>query len=394
MRICIACAAVAASVAACTVHPIPADVIQLSVYDIAQKLRCEAREAVAQQYAARGFDKQQASYNQFNLRVKDLREQFKSRFGARIATLEAERKDLALRERRVNAEIERLKDLLREISDAALKDKNARSKRENDLAGDAAAAKRSFDELKMWVARKRALDRRVYQFNRDVVRLEQAAFYHEGRVAAIVAERTKNHKDLQRFLGNTLAFALRFEIEETNDTRLSSSDFTWPVTSGTVTLGLAAGDKRLRKGRREIRVVSGFEELLLEKDCGDAKGLEHTPFVHRYPMRGRIGLDEVIDQYLVLQKEVKLKASFDTAPTYRSVITFTTTIDGSIKPGITLTRAPGRRFSGGSTILGQRQDLHEATVVLEPPAEPKEGEREKTINVRILNNRSLLEDGL
>lgn len=113
----------------------------------------------------------------------------------------------------------------------------------------------------------------------------------------------------------------------------------------------------------------------------------------RYPISGRIGLDEVIDQYIVIQKRTKLSAAAEpSAQTYKSVITFTTTIEGSLKPSITVTRASGQKFSGSSTLMGQRQDIHEVTVVLVPPPSTKSPDADQVVNVRILNSETLIED--
>ena len=386
-------ALVATLIGGCSTHPIPADVIRFTIYDIVHKVRCEARESVLEHYLAGGLDKKQVTYNEFNKRIAALQASYKARFGTRAAELEAERKSLAISERFLRAEIARLRNLLQDTLDAAAKPEQKRNKQDENLLSDDELAKRRLKKLKELEAAQPELERRIYRHNSAVVRFEKATFTHQGRIARVLEERRRGHADLQAFLGNTFAYSLRFEIEETNDTRISSADFTWPITSGTLTLGILAGDKRLRKGKREVRVVVGFEELLGRADCTEAKGLDPngTRHVLRYPIRGRIGLDEVIDQYLVLQKKAKLKATFDSGPTYRSVITFTTTIDGSLKPGVTITRVSGRKFTGGSTLMGKREDLHEVTVVIEPPPSAKEVAREQTVNVRIIENETLLD---
>ena len=112
-----------------------------------------------------------------------------------------------------------------------------------------------------------------------------------------------------------------------------------------------------------------------------------------YPIRGHIGLDEVITQYLtVLDKKLVLKETASSGKTYSSIITFTTTIDGSIKPSTSLTRSDGDKLSANSTVMGQRDDVHEATIVLVPPSLSGTFEPDKTINVRILGSTSLLRE--
>lgn len=393
----------AAIATGCSTHPIPDDRTGLGVYDIAHKVRCEAREAVEKEFFEAGFDHTRLKMvSDDDAELKATQEKFSKIWTPKIASIVAERDRLAAQERLIVAQIERLSHRLEGASQAALAEHD-RAKRNGKVLTveqkwflENVDAKNEFDELRTWVRSREINDRRIRQHNSSSSLLERNRINDLQDIARRNAMVVKHNAELRRFLRHTFAFALRFEIEEINDARVNTADFTRPVTLGTVTLGLTFGDKKQRKAKRELRVAASFGELLaLEKGCRDAVGLNDDGSGHvlRYPIRGRIGLGEVINQYMtVLKNKLTLSNETGAGLTYSGIVTFTTTVDGSIKPSAIITRSSGDKFTGSSTILGQRQDIHEVTIALVPPKSTQPADADKTINVRIISNDSLLQD--
>lgn len=391
----------------CSTHPIPADRIGLSVYDIAHKIRCEAREVVYRQAnTPPQRPRDIAEYEAADARLKRLVKDGAQIFGRRAPQLAAERERLSAQEHLINAKLRELvaklnegpdpyKEL-REWSDSVLGD--GKNLQEN--------SKKTRNEIEKTFEQVKELDRwrRSKTKNEADIRhhISRWTLFHRDRLylhQKIVRERQdveKRFADSIKFLGNSFAYAMRFEIDETNEARINTADFTRAVTLGTITIGVAAGDKKQRKGRREIRVVATFRELLgLEKECEEGKYFMAEDGLHtlRYPIRGRIGLDEVITEYLtILRSKFALSEVASSGKTYMSIITFTTTIDGSIKPSATIARSSGDRYVGNALLSGQRQDVHEATIVLMPLKAQGPVEPDKTVNVRIVRSNSLLQE--
>lgn len=381
------CAAAIVMAGGCATSPIPADVIGLSIYQLVHKIRCEARDAVVAQYEKDGLRAQQDAFLRISQQIKDAKKYEENALKPKIAELAARRQNLVLKAHAADA----VAGELQAIVDAFNKEERSRTAQEKILL------QKSDKDVGALLDRLKGLDdqlpTQIRSYNKDALQLEREKLNYTRRLHSLAVQMARHAPDLQKFAAHNLAYAMRFEIEEQNDARISSADFTWPVTMGTVTLGLVAGDKKVRKGKREVRVAASFGDLL-GLDCRDAEGLyvDAPDRVQRYPIRGRIGLDEVIEQYLNVQRKTKLSQLADpSGQTYKSVLTFTTTIDGSIKPSITITRASGRRFAGNSAMAAQRQDIHEVTIVLIPPP-TAQVEPEKTVNVRILNREALLED--
>lgn len=411
-RICVLCFL---GLAGCSTHPIPADRIGWSVYDIAHKIRCEAREVLhreAYMVPARKtwLDKLRTA----EAELKVLTDEEKKVFADKLPGYAAERETLAAEERYISARLDELFKSLETWRDTVLSKKNEKKEDTSNEAEKEENKKREADrnqaistegvndakdnlrKAKELLALREKNEKKIRNFNSRLRALERDRL---EKLQEIVRKRqaiAKQFDSVLKFLGNTFAYAMRFEIEETNDARINTADFTRAVTLGTITIGVGAGDKRQRKARREVRVAATFRELLaLEKECAEGKYFMDGDGVHvlRYPIKGRIGLDEVIMQYLrIVDGKFALADTAMAGKTYSSIITFTTTIDGSIKPSASITRSSGDRFSGNGVLSGQRQDLHEATIVIVPPAKSTPVEPDKTVNVRIVRSNSLLQD--
>lgn len=179
------------------------------------------------------------------------------------------------------------------------------------------------------------------------------------------AEQLKAYKDLIAFEGNNAVFQFVFTITENNNAS-SEGTITWPITLGSITLGYDIGDTRQRKSDRQVRVVSSFQDLM-SIDCRGMEVAEERRIPRMYPITGEIGLAEVIQDYMrvteIKGQKFQLGGNNDS---YRDKIIFTTTVNGSINPGIELTKRMGQLIEASADIGADRTDAHEVTILLTP----------------------------
>ena len=119
------------------------------------------------------------------------------------------------------------------------------------------------------------------------------------------------------------------EINENNGASVDAT-YTWPIHLGTFALNLKAADTKDRLHEREVRLASTFGQIL-DRECGDAKGLEgeDNRIPSRYPIEGRIGIAEVVNQYFTVQRNAEFAAK---EGYFGSLIRFTTDLTGSVTP--------------------------------------------------------------
>ena len=79
-----------------------------------------------------------------------------------------------------------------------------------------------------------------------------------------------------------------------------------------------------------------------------------------YPITGRIGLDEVVRTYFVLDRGGTELRSFS------DQLSFTTTIGGSIKPSVELNPLAGqlRLTEASGSLVANRTDVHKVRIVI------------------------------
>lgn len=386
-------------VSGCSTNPLPSDVTGLSVYEIAHKIRCEGRDAVDAEFHKAGYSRHQLSeIASANATIKKAKKAFDGRFGPPSASLEAERERLAAQEKLIRAEIERLAARLNGYTQAVLaKDRSKLTAQQKWLLDhlDAGDIEDDFEKLQKWLASKFANEQKIRHYNTRIALLRRDQALASQEFARMSRAQFAKHSEAREFLNHTFAFALRFAIEELNDARVNTADFTRAITFGTITVGVTAGDKKKRKGTREVRVAAKFGELLaLDEKCLDTAGIteDGRRFVLRYPIKGKIGIDEVVAQYRELLKNgLALNNTVASGHTYSNIITFTTIIDGSIKPSALIKRPSNDQFKGDGLLQVQREDVHEVTVALVPPKNENLEETDKIYNVRLVHDDSIIQ---
>ncbi len=164
---------------------------------------------------------------------------------------------------------------------------------------------------------------------------------------------------LKRFQA-TVIFEFNFTISENNNAT-AGAGFTIPVTNGAVSLNFSAGDKRLRKSDRQIRMATTFKAIR-SKECVDVNYESYM----RYPITGRIGMLELMETYFRLSP---YKQKVDT---YKDTLTYQTAINGGINPSIRLIPAAGRLVTANLNLSADRTDIHKVIVQLIREKTPRE----------------------
>ena len=131
---------------------------------------------------------------------------------------------------------------------------------------------------------------------------------------------------------SSISFGFLFNITE-NDDQSVGANFKLPISNTNLTLGVSAGSAFQRENKRSFDIADTFPNLFteyLQRECSnfDLEAEDAT-----YPVTGRIGLDETIGTF------VKLQEFAGGVRNYTEKLTFTTTLNGSIKPKLTL--SPG-----------------------------------------------------
>lgn len=166
------------------------------------------------------------------------------------------------------------------------------------------------------------------------------------------------------FAKQVIAYDFRFTITEKNDAGGSAS-IIWPIHFGTAKIGGSASENKSRVADRHVKFGETIEELLALDTCSEAS-FERSL---RYPIKGHVGLDETIEQYMVLRDAKKLNTDKET---YTDNLKFTTEIAADAGASVTLNPSRARVISAGLATAASRKDIHDVTIQLTnyPEADP------------------------
>jgi hypothetical protein len=334
----------------CSTHPLPENVIELSVYDIVHKVQCEAAATVKEIHSLSGYTQASLELARLNAQIEGATKQ--------VARLQGE-----------------------------LESNNDFGTRENELA----EALLAIDlRLQKFGEQAEAIEKSVLSYAAKVQKAQtlvaeqkylKAQFEKVGELAEKLDEVSTAAKELGRlraklsvpllkevadFEGNKATFQFVFQIQEDDGSGVKGS-IVWPVALGTFTLGYDVGDKRTRFSDRKVTIVATFGELNY-LSCSDVDYLtvnrerDQRAF-RRYPMQGNIGLAEVLQEYMRVRDEGKLKS---TGEVYSDKIQFTTTVNAVLSPSVSLTRSFGQRITADASLVASRKDIHELTLSIAP----------------------------
>ena len=191
----------------------------------------------------------------------------------------------------------------------------------------------------------------------------------------------KRFKRLTRYYDHQMAYSFRFRITETNVAAAAASwklPLTYNDRLGSWTIGGGVGRTNEREGDRNAKLAVGLENLD-DLDCDDAAPDKRGIRTISYPIRGSIGLAEVLGQYFAVINRVRYKKSDDNGDddqekkikvfakggeSYTDTIIFTTTINGSVNPSVSISPTSRELFSGSLNFGASRKDYHSVIVGL------------------------------
>jgi hypothetical protein len=165
-----------------------------------------------------------------------------------------------------------------------------------------------------------------------------------------------------------IGYDFTFDMSEDNG-YTAQVDLLQVITGGSAGVGLKGGADFQRQTVRIFRISDTFGELMLldeELDCG-----ERRPVDLAFPIRGNIGIGEMVKTFVQLNESERLTGSKagDKVPVLSDTFNFQTTLNGSASPGITL--APvGHRFGLADAnvgLSGSRKDIHKVIIAMSLP---------------------------
>lgn len=168
---------------------------------------------------------------------------------------------------------------------------------------------------------------------------------------------------IYQFDGAAIAYTFTFSAAENNDAS-ASGDLSFPIYKGTMKIALDVGEKKSRRGDRVFKIADNFADLRHLTSCDKAIVKESW----RYPITGTTGLDEVIASFIKL---TKLQEALSDVAEYTDTISFTTKINGSVNPSVSLIPGVRRLANARANASADREDVHKILVAIAAPLTPK-----------------------
>jgi hypothetical protein len=268
----------------------------------------------------------------------------------------------------------------------------------------------SDDLFKKWkdiLTRRASIYARFVKYSNDLKSYNEKIKKNEINLSS---EKNKNNKKnfyMRLYYNNSIAFSFRFKITDTNESSLSPSwklPFLMNGNLSSLSLGGSVGDTKQRESDRNVKILLSFEDLHglncynVPQNAGSIRSLY-------YPITGSIGVSEVINEYLmILEQSItdqeiddgkkaieikKLKQIYDKTNGYADIISFTTTVNGSLTPSITLAPTVRETFSLSGILKGTRIDLHSVGLGLSPLEIEADKTKEQIQKVLIVPNSAL-----
>jgi hypothetical protein len=465
--------------AGCSIHPLPEDFAGVSTHDIVQKVRCEAREALAKHALNKGkqFDRSairaKALMNLYSGELKQKLSDFKKFQTDRIEKLTLLGDDQvqnvnSLTEREARIRIKReIEDIERKFpaeykkaleeeeneketpTMSCLQSKLAESNKylygnyNKETISTLDGAQHAINDFQICFAEiikfseKGSINRKNGEDN--TAALKRVCKSADSMIPSTSApcprlkinelhshaklkdkdgkEKIKEIIRSEYFRDNiSRAIGYDFKFTMTNKDEISAdTTFSLPFSSGTFTLGGSVGEEKSQENERSFKMAEDIALLLMEEPdnflCSDEVD-------RKYPIAGKIGLDEVVDTYYNLSnlgifdrtsrsdektENATEPKSADKAGSsagakkadFTEKLTFTTDFNGSLSPTLALNAAPNtfRLTRASGKIGGSRKDIHIVTITLvelEKQQIPKDAVKDPTgkspSNLTVLDN--------
>jgi hypothetical protein len=346
---------------ACSTHPLPEDVTGLPIHEIVHRIQCEAAETVRAVYYGKGY----AAFAAEHARVAKI-EKTASAELAREQKILAQNGDFGTTgSELVDARSSILLQLLHVAEAAARAVDPSRGDRDPTLvSAELDRLVQEKDEL----LRQLKIVKTALAALRRMDKIEKARRNASGELAGPLA-------DFVLYTRHNVVFEFEFQVTEKNDATAGGT-ITWPITLGSIKLAYNAGDSKKRMGKRNVKVLSSFSDLIDEEkhNCWDVDLADDRRLPRRYPITGKIVMEEVIANYLRISSVKGHKFVTPDTKSYTDTITFTTTLSAGINPSISLTRRMGQLIDANVDLDVSREDIHTATIFLTPPSSTKADE--------------------
>jgi hypothetical protein len=194
------------------------------------------------------------------------------------------------------------------------------------------------------------------------------------------------HNNFDVFTLSALAFDFSLVGTENNDAA-ANANFGWPFGGGLFTLNVSGGTNLERQNDRKLQVGHTFLELYDRTSKEVCEQIVAGTGNLIYPITGKIGLDEVINTFYLLNRPYNpsLQLPVDRygiaiTEAYRNkfdggnikkvsdTLQFTTSFVGGSSPFISLDPVPGRVFrfvNATATLAARRKDIHRVAISVE-----------------------------
>lgn len=165
---------------------------------------------------------------------------------------------------------------------------------------------------------------------------------------------------------SAVGFDFTFDTTEQNRASSGKLDFVNSFAAGKFSLTLKGSADKKRQSERSFRLLLTFEELEQDLEQGNcAPQVEEENLL--YPITGSIGMDEVIETYLLLNSN--LDASGDIkkpVKVFSDTLTFSTTLNAGISPRIEIGAGGGNFKLRDASIDGsaERIDKHKVVIAI------------------------------
>lgn len=334
----------------CSTRPLTDLPVRLSSSQIIDKLRCEMKRSVADAFQKKGFDRINIFYQKdlANLKraqalVEGLEDDYNKAL-AQEAILKNSYEDAKLNKNTLEIRI-KAKAKSDEIEKYLPQEKMSSGNLDNEL---------KIAELQLYKAKIQLFEHHQIVENKDR-ELDQAI----GLLTAFKNDVGSKYQKLIDFHNHYIVNSFDTLITETNDLNGEGS-FAFPIHLGTFTIGVKAGDQKIRAADRDISTAINFKDLL-EYECEKYPVQRDTFVPMHYPIKGNIGVDAVIKDYLRLAEKGKF-SNGNTEETFLDKISFTTTLNASANPEFTITPTMRETLTAKGTIGAKREDKYEVTI--------------------------------
>jgi hypothetical protein len=381
-------------------RPLQDDVTRLPLSDIIRKITCEARDAMHDILDDKGHSQERyGAYKAAKDELKKLTKVVLKPWEDESKELDKKKKALLATKQALETENTAIANIFAKIDEMTGSDREQQLKRVPQLS-----------------ARRNELRKELVQLNSDIAEYMRAIRKHNAsaalsqkRVDAKTKVLQKQFKEFSRYTNHEMAYSFRFKAIETN-VASGSASYQLPIHLGSLTWGIGGNDTSKRDGERKASLVITFDDLYNTR-CGDAPPEVADIRAVHYPIRGKIGVREVIAQYFAIldrakqdgeeangrngdgshaeegEDAAKAKRVFARTEAYVDTISFTTTLTGSLTPSVTLTPASGERLTASLGGSASREDVHTVTISLSAPERDDAGDgKEKITRFQLVND--------